>query len=1528
MALAKNVALCKDARKRTRSRAVLAAYDNAINRGISSKSVCSKGFGKCDAYADVGVAFFSLHDMAPSQVLNAMEKKGMTKLFFTAWLPDELAVLTTFSSKEKGYWFRPHVEQAAHRSAPSSTLFAPYTLERTVAPPSVVSAHVEMGYFSTLGLDIAEPYIHRRSTLLEWALTACVSNNRYHLYIEIIQDNGPIKTFSCSRVVHALNVARVWRTGFEGYTRVAKLRPLSKCGWEASNLRECDWITMPSDNVDAVYQYLMSAEKATMEIAYKYARARQGQLEIGADVIRKRWEVTGPEMDEIVATLFVVTHLQRIRRDKTVKKAIQRINNPGFWDYIRDCWRTQFPAFSRMLNDYVVPADFIERASSCVVALGGVRASTIMLPWAPPEFEEDWGCLTKNAPEPSKVEIPPRYAEDYLTSLEAPSESAMAPIVKQVAGLVRGKITPTAVCLSDVTFVEGPPGCGKTHYARNNLVSSSSLIVCPTRVLAADWMAERIAGAKVATQHTALALLVGGHYSQIVVDEASLLPIGYFALLRQLAPQSDIYLLGDPRQISYIDWSHTITNAEEQRVALFMDRFKVKPLRDNYRNPPGTVKLVNQLFGYDMVSRCEKDVPWLSVADQNEAIEFFPAATIMTFGQAAKQALATQFPAREVCTVQELQGSTRNDIILYVDEDSFPVRNADQEAGHLVVAFTRHRDRLITTVAHRAVLQQLVDCEDAYVLLEANYNVSPALGLQAMVRDPIKVLSVFEEEDSEPDVTPISPAEADLTIQRHFPSRVEDIFPAEVIYDRLPQCVAPIKLQMSDIGDTFNPTMAEYRYANTALHGKWTAGAPISTAHTMINRFGRPMPLPPREDACKVEARRLCDQLITKAMKAVWTINEDDFYLAMERSVINQRAKGTLKMVTILEEAMSCTRYDGFQKKQMKVKAGACDPSYANKGGQTIVSPDKSLNTVMGPLAQFISDFFKQNLKPQFVLHDGRTIEESCAHLMVGLSRGLQFGGTDLKEQDSSFCYLHHLVKYYLAKALAGKLLEAAGRLLGVELNRMLKWKVFVRSVISMLVELMNHSGNSWTLIANSNMSLSLLFDVVEASDDLALVYVGDDTGYVATKLEYNDQAIKKLNDMYGTVVKKEEMRVLTFCKHFVTATGVYQDLVKVATSVINKPYRDEKAFNEYKDALKDYQRGWGDGAKFERMVAVAAAGHDIPVSDVRFMAGVVPYVEAQSWADFERDAVAPPEHTIVVVSPESIRESAMRIDQSKEVAKLLKNNPLVAFKTDHFSGLTQPALKHIYDDAEQQRTKQGLPVRDRTRLSPSWFRRAPSTTSAPSSASGDDDRSSYEGATRPERRSHIPVRTASISPKKPSSRPTKGKSVASRQWPHTSGSSGGAVLWDGSGGFANPLFHGDSGGCGVRQSSGECSFDGLSTQHGENDGTAAHTATRTQTGAEVSGEEGAHVLRTGTQCASVGQSSTLPRRQSFDMAGVGGSSSTGTPVSRDGAGPLRHCANRIVGIGCPAPMVAACPWCSEALCATCYNIRCPHGKE
>lgn len=268
----------------------------------------------------------------------------------------------------------------------------------------------------------------------------------------------------------------------------------------------------------------------------------------------------------------------------------------------------------------------------------------------------------------------------------------------QCLGLKRTKTV--KIDSSKLRKVVGPFGCGKSHWIRRNFKEDCDFVITTTSRLKEEFKAELNDSNMVDTPHRAMARLCSGEFRNIYLDEAFMHTPGIIAALFCLCNFRNLYLVGDPKQINFIDRNRQYVNSPIMRK--IADSVPGVLLTANYRNGYDVVELARQRWGYDMHCMRIDRTPTIFYK-RVKYVDRLPLPAIMpymTFTQDAKNLLCERNVknnlkggnAYVVNSVHENQGATYDKVALLITEDSRSLLKSSE--AHQIVAFTRHRKEL------------------------------------------------------------------------------------------------------------------------------------------------------------------------------------------------------------------------------------------------------------------------------------------------------------------------------------------------------------------------------------------------------------------------------------------------------------------------------------------------------------------------------------------------------------------------------------------------------------------------------------------------------------------------------------------------------------------------------------------------------------------------------------------------------------------------------------------------------------------
>ena len=270
----------------------------------------------------------------------------------------------------------------------------------------------------------------------------------------------------------------------------------------------------------------------------------------------------------------------------------------------------------------------------------------------------------------------------------------------------------------NITWLDGVPGCGKTHYIVTNHSPGQDLILAQTRLGIKDIRqavlekhGEQARKRIMQDYRTVSSYIINASntkYRNVYIDEATLMHAGYVGFISQLTRAKNIFLLGDSKQISYIErstlktkWA-SINNISEPQFC-----------QPTTRRCPIDVcyALKNQ---YPIISTNNEIVRSILKSKNNG--EFHQISTdtiILTFTQVEKELVLKELAKRNslhvpVNTIHEAQGHTsKHVVVIRMNTKPLPIYNSQP---HAVVALTRHTESLIyLTNGEKDELSMLID---------------------------------------------------------------------------------------------------------------------------------------------------------------------------------------------------------------------------------------------------------------------------------------------------------------------------------------------------------------------------------------------------------------------------------------------------------------------------------------------------------------------------------------------------------------------------------------------------------------------------------------------------------------------------------------------------------------------------------------------------------------------------------------------------------------------------------------------------
>lgn len=272
------------------------------------------------------------------------------------------------------------------------------------------------------------------------------------------------------------------------------------------------------------------------------------------------------------------------------------------------------------------------------------------------------------------------------------------------------RINITDCKLPKITLVEGVPGSGKSEYIVKQHSPGRDLILAQTRAGIKDIkrkIVRNFNGLDISTDYRTLAsYIINGSsktYERVFIDEGFMFHAGYIGFIAQLSGISEVIVLGDSKQIPYIERSRA-----KPRWGSLLEFCETSVYLNTTKRCPVDVCFALSHQYENIVTTSGKNISILPTAREGEFHLIEPNTLILTFTQAEKRILQrtlSYYKDLHIYSIHEAQGLTVKNVVL-VRIDSKPAEIYDS-IPHAVVALTRHTEsfKYLTTGDEDEVLR-------------------------------------------------------------------------------------------------------------------------------------------------------------------------------------------------------------------------------------------------------------------------------------------------------------------------------------------------------------------------------------------------------------------------------------------------------------------------------------------------------------------------------------------------------------------------------------------------------------------------------------------------------------------------------------------------------------------------------------------------------------------------------------------------------------------------------------------------------
>lgn len=292
------------------------------------------------------------------------------------------------------------------------------------------------------------------------------------------------------------------------------------------------------------------------------------------------------------------------------------------------------------------------------------------------------------------------------------------------------RVNVTECRLPNIFLVEGVPGAGKSEYIVTHHSPGRDLVLTQTRAGIGDIRSKVISryrnGLDLFVDYRTIAsYIINGSkksYDRIFIDEGFMFHAGYIGFVTQLSGASEVIILGDSKQIPYIERSRV----KPKWGSLFEFCETNVYLNATKRCPVDICYALSHHYE-NITTSNDKCLSILPTARDREFHQIEPNTLILTYTQAEKRILLKtliNYKHLRIFTIHEAQGLTERRVVLVrIDSKSADIYSSNP---HAVVALTRHTEsfKYLTTGDDDEVLRIIKKLEhtDEKSLRQWNLN--------------------------------------------------------------------------------------------------------------------------------------------------------------------------------------------------------------------------------------------------------------------------------------------------------------------------------------------------------------------------------------------------------------------------------------------------------------------------------------------------------------------------------------------------------------------------------------------------------------------------------------------------------------------------------------------------------------------------------------------------------------------------------------------------------------------------------------
>lgn len=762
-------------------------------------------------------------------------------------------------------------------------------------------------------------------------------------------------------------------------------------------------------------------------------------------------------------------------------------------------------------------------------------------------------------------------------------------------------------CIIPIEYTNGVAGCGKT---RNITLSKYDAYVCPLRKLV------RRAPNHFTYEVFLVKVLEGARFNAVFVDEAYLIPKGWYGAVYNTNNVRSLVLLGDPFQILLVDFSDSYDHDDVVSFGNGWDNNKTMRFGVN------TTRLLNEYVKElpDITCSGKEDKVTIQALNNDNLYDIADGYKVLHFRQEDKKLF------KDSNTIHEAQGSTFPKVLLYVDGAELD-RQYIRDYRYTYVGMTRHTDELKIVVKSPTSAHTFISLIDSILHINTTDGVEPISDVLLM-KNVNRTLQPITEEISDTHVNDLASIEEILQTCGYQPNdnnTVTYMSSNLILPDKInswgDHSKAKIRWRNLDTKETvihgFRPSTSNYvrHYApqNT-----------IQTLHTIITRYMR---VAQRRSYKKFTPYfNMCDKLHKGLLKFTAFDKSNDYYdymsptfndlqVHMHDYLVSLQDKMNPKVYHELNELNESIKMsiDFFMKKQPKFMSKPVtrntritkallaeftaegifglsplvndNISTNQKAGQGVSAWPKRFNLIFAAytrhmMYKFIEMPSRKGTK--LVIGVGKSDKEIGAIIGEAISQHLDvfaFKGDDTfiswKDQNKCTDFIEHDTSHSLLVRMMDCYdmikMGFSANIIAKFWNAYLHWQQNVTGDTPITVEnyFMQHSGSPNTIYGNTKLTASAngaCFDLRKDGtihlNKISDVLKADCSGFL--KLD------EELTDVFGFRLKQDDSNPAEFICNIITPYGMFPDVIRRTARYISKIYVDKEDFEKTRANIRD----------------------------------------------------------------------------------------------------------------------------------------------------------------------------------------------------------------------------------------------------------------------------------------------------------------------------------------------------------------------